>query len=287
MNSLLICNSPARRGEGKETTPSVSRSPREEGQGEGERRMGQDVKARLYVTDDFRGGASVTLSEPQAHYLKTVLRLEPGAMVALFNGRDGEWVARIAEFPKRTGTVTIVKQRRPQAAEPDLWLLFAPLKRARIDFLVEKATELGVSHLYPVVTRRTVAERVNLERLRAHAVEAAEQTERLSVPILAEPAPLDHLIARWPAGRRLLVCDESGSAPPIAAALQEFRAEAWAVLIGPEGGFAETELDALRKLAFVSPVSLGPRVLRADTAAVAALAVLQALAGDWRTPRRD
>jgi 16S rRNA (uracil1498-N3)-methyltransferase len=248
--------------------------------------MSQDARARLYVADDFRVGASLTLAEPQAHYLKNVLRLEPGAVVALFNGRDGEWAARIEGFAKRAGTLTIVKQRRSQAPEPDLWLLFAPLKRARTDFLVEKASELGVSRLFPVMTRRTVAERVNLGRLRAHTIEAAEQTERLSVPILAEPEPLDRIIARWPAGRRLLLCDESGSAPPIAAALQESRAEAWAVLVGPEGGFAETELDALRKLAFVSPVGLGPRVLRADTAALAALAVLQALAGDWRTPRR-
>jgi 16S rRNA (uracil1498-N3)-methyltransferase len=248
--------------------------------------MSEDAKARVYVPDDLRVGVSLTLAEPQAHYLKNVLRLEPGAIVALFNGRDGEWAARVEGFAKRTGRLTMVKQRRPQEPDPDLWLLFAPLKRARVDFLVEKATELGVSRLFPVMTRRTVAERVNLERLRAHAVEAAEQTERLSVPILAEPAQLDQVIARWPAGRRLLLCDESGSALPIAAALQEFRADAWAVLVGPEGGFAETELDALRKLAFVSPVGLGPRVLRADTAALAALAVLQALAGDWRTPRR-
>jgi 16S rRNA (uracil1498-N3)-methyltransferase len=248
--------------------------------------MSQDAKARLYVPDDLRVGASLTLAEPQAHYLKNVLRLEPGAIVALFNGRDGEWVARIEGFAKRTGRLTTVKQRRPQEPDPDLWLLFAPLKRARVDFLVEKATELGVSRLSPVMTRRTVAERVNVDRLRAHTIEAAEQTERLSVPMLAAPAPLEQVIADWPAGRRLLLCDESGSAPPIAAALQEFRAEAWAVLVGPEGGFAETELDALRKLSFVSPVGLGPRVLRADTAAVAALAVLQALAGDWRAPRR-
>ncbi|HEV2550519.1 MAG TPA: 16S rRNA (uracil(1498)-N(3))-methyltransferase [Stellaceae bacterium] len=248
--------------------------------------MTHPIKARLYVSDDLIAGTSLALTEPQAHYLKNVLRLEPGALVALFNGRDGEWTGRIDGFAKRPGTVTILEQGRPQKSEPDLWLLFAPLKRARIDFLVEKATELGVSHLCPVVTQRTIAERVNLERLRAHAIEAAEQTERLSVPIVAAPAPLDDVIARWPAGRRLLLCDESGSAPPIAAVLQESRAEAWAVLVGPEGGFAETELDALRKLAFVSPVSLGPRVLRADTAAVAALAVLQALAGDWHTPRR-
>ena len=248
--------------------------------------MTPPAKARLYLSGELAAGAAITLAEPQAHYLKNVLRLEAGATLALFNGRDGEWAARIDGFAKRTGTVTIMKQCRPQAPEPDLWLLFAPLKRARVDFLVEKATELGVSRLCPVVTRRTVAERVNLERLRAHAIEAAEQTERLSVPALIEPEPLHGLMARWPAGRRLLLCDESGAAPPIAAILRESQAEAWAVLVGPEGGFAETELDALRKLAFVSPVGLGPRVLRADTAAVAALAVLQAMAGDWRTPRR-
>jgi 16S rRNA (uracil1498-N3)-methyltransferase len=248
--------------------------------------MTHPIKARLYRTDGLVAGASILLTDAQAHYLKTVLRLEPGATLALFNGRDGEWVARIDGFAKRASTLTVLERRRPQEPDSDLWLLFAPLKRARIDFLVEKATELGVSHLYPVVTRRTVAERVNLERLRAHAIEAAEQTERLSVPALAAPEPLDRVMARWPAKRRLLLCDESGSAPPIAAVIEESRAEAWAVLVGPEGGFAETELDALRKLAFVSPVGLGPRVLRADTAALAALAVLQALAGDWRTPRR-
>jgi 16S rRNA (uracil1498-N3)-methyltransferase len=248
--------------------------------------MTPPFKARLYVSGELAAGVAITLQEAQAHYLKNVLRLEPGAAVALFNGRDGEWAARIDGFAKRTGTLTLLERRRPQAPDPDLWLLFAPLKRARVDFLVEKATELGVSRLCPVVTRRTIAERINLDRLRAHAIEAAEQTERLSVPVLTEPEPLDRVVAGWPAGRRLLLCDESGSAPPIAAVLQESRAEAWAVLVGPEGGFAETELDALRKLSFVSPVGLGPRVLRADTAAVAALAVLQALAGDWRASRR-
>jgi 16S rRNA (uracil1498-N3)-methyltransferase len=248
--------------------------------------MTPPLKARLYISGELAAGVAITLQEAQAHYLKNVLRLEPGAKVALFNGRDGEWAARIDGFAKRTSTLTLLEPRRPQAPDPDLWLLFAPLKRARIDFLVEKATELGAARLCPVVTRRTIAERINLDRLRAHAIEAAEQTERLSVPVLAEPEPLDRVVAGWPAGRRLLLCDESGSAPPIAAVLQESRAEAWAVLVGPEGGFAETELDALRKLSFVSPVGLGPRVLRADTAAVAALAVLQALAGDWRTPPR-
>ncbi|HZB91599.1 MAG TPA: 16S rRNA (uracil(1498)-N(3))-methyltransferase [Stellaceae bacterium] len=244
------------------------------------------VKTRLYVTTDLAGGLSIGLDPSQAHYVRTVLRLDKGAAIALFNGRDGEWLGRIDGAGKGWCSVTLYEQRRPQAAVPDLWLVFAPIKRARIDFLVEKATELGVASLHPVVTQRTVVERVNLDRLRANAIEAAEQTERLSVPDLAEPLPLFELMARWPAERRLLLCDESGAAPPIADALRQAAAGPWAVLVGPEGGFTESELDALRKLPFVSPVGLGPRVLRADTAALAALAVLQALAGDWRTPLR-
>jgi 16S rRNA (uracil1498-N3)-methyltransferase len=244
------------------------------------------ANTRLYVATDLAGGLAVGLAPSQAHYVKTVLRLEKGAVVALFNGRDGEWLARIDGTGKGWCSVTPYEQSRKQEAVPDLWLVFAPLKRARIDFLVEKATELGVAALFPVVTQRTVVERVNLERLRANAIEAAEQTGRLSVPELVELEPLPRLLARWPAPRRLLLCDESGAAPPIAETLRDAAPGPWAVLIGPEGGFVETELDALRKLPFVSPVGLGPRVLRADTAAVAALAVLQASIGDWRRPRR-
>jgi 16S rRNA (uracil1498-N3)-methyltransferase len=242
--------------------------------------------ARLHVAADLAGGLSVTLDSAQAHYLKTVLRLAPGAVVALFNGRDGEWLGRVDGFGKGTGSVTLLEQRRPQEPEPDLWLVFAPIKRARIDFLAEKATELGVSELRPVYTGRTVVGRINLARLRANAIEAAEQTERLTVPELREPENLAALLAHWPAERRLLLCDESGAAAPIAQVLQEAASGRWAVLVGPEGGFAETELDALRKLPFVCSVGLGPRVLRADTAALAALAVVQALIGDWRAPRR-
>jgi 16S rRNA (uracil1498-N3)-methyltransferase len=244
------------------------------------------AKTRLYVTTDLAGGLSIGLEPSQAHYVKTVLRLEKGAALALFNGRDGEWLGRIDGVGKGWCSVTLYEQRRPQQAVPDFWLLFAPIKRGRIDFLVEKATELGVAALYPVLTQRTMVERVNLDRLRANAIEAAEQTERLSVPELAEPEPLLRLMARWPAQRRLLLCDESGAAPPIAETLRHAAAGPWAVLVGPEGGFAETELDALRKLPFVSPVGLGPRVLRADTAALAALAMLQAFIGDWSAPLR-
>ncbi|HUH86335.1 MAG TPA: 16S rRNA (uracil(1498)-N(3))-methyltransferase [Stellaceae bacterium] len=241
---------------------------------------------RLYVTADLAAGLSLELAPPQAHYLRDVLRLAPGATLALFNGRDGEWLAHIDRFGKNAGTLVVAEQRRPQDVPGDLWLLFAPVKRARIDFLVEKATELGVTALHPVATERTVVERVNLERLAANAVEAAEQTERLSVPEILPPQPLRRLLDGWPASRRLLLCDESGTASPIAEVLARIPAGPLAVLVGPEGGFTQTELDALRKLPFVSPVGLGPRVLRADTAALAALAVLQALVGDWRAERR-
>ena len=241
---------------------------------------------RLHVATDLAGGLSIGLDPSQAHYVKSVLRLGPGDWVALFNGRDGEWLGRIDGVGKGWCSVTLTEQRRPQESAGDLWLAFAPIKRARIDFLVEKATELGVSELLPVYTERTIVERVNLDRLRANAVEAAEQTERLSVPVLHEPEPLARLVARWPAQRRLLLCDESGTAPPIAESLRGAPRGGWAVLTGPEGGFTQTELDALRKLPFVCAVSLGPRVLRADTAALAALAVFQALVGDWQTARQ-
>lgn len=241
---------------------------------------------RLYVTTDLAGGLTVDLASAQVHQLKNVLRLAPGDTVALFNGRDGEWLGRIAGIGKGRCSVALDQRRRTQAPEGDLWLVFAPIKRAHIDFLVEKATELGASELRPVYTARTNVERVNLDRLRANAIEAAEQTRRLSVPALHEPERLDQLLARWPAQRRLLLCDESGVSPPIAAALQGAAAGAWAVLVGPEGGFTQTELDGLKKLPFVCPVGLGPRVLRADTAALAALAAFQALVGDWGAARQ-
>lgn len=235
---------------------------------------------RLFVTADLAQGAVVEISQEQAHYLKNVMRLGEDDRIALFNGRDGEFGARLEKFTRRTARVIVEQQSRPQMTEPDLWLVFAPLKRARIDYLIEKATELGASALLPVITRRTNVERLNLDRLKAHAIEAAEQSERLTVPTIYEPQALDALVAAWDGSRRIMLCDESGTAPPALAALAGQSAQAWAVLIGPEGGFAETELDALRKLPFVLPVSLGPRILRADTAALAGLAVLQAFRGE-------
>ena len=243
---------------------------------------------RLFIDQDLRAGGTVQVDADRAHYLRNVLRLAAGTAVDLFNGRDGEWRARIADLGKRSATLTVVEQRRAQAPGPDLWLVFAPIKRTRIDGVVEKATELGVSALQPVVTQHTAVERVNVERLRAIAIEAAEQCERLSVPDVAAPVSLEKLLAQWPPQRRLLLCAEAGAAQPIAEALQAHAQDIaatsapWAVMIGPEGGFARSELDALGKLPFVMPVGLGPRVLRADTAALAALACWQAILGDGR-----
>ena len=241
-------------------------------------------RARLFVVEPLAAGASIGLKPAQAHYLRHVLRLKAGDGIALFNGSDGEWSAAIAGFGKGWVSVDVIDLLRPQAAEPDLWLLFAPIKHGRIDYLAQKATELGVSVLQPVITARTNVTRVNVERLKANAVEAAQQTGRISVPEVRPPADLETVFENWPADRRLMFCDESGSGPPVAEALSAEGASArvpWAVLIGPEGGFAASELDALDKLAFVMPVSLGPRLLRADTAAVAALACWQAALGDW------
>jgi 16S rRNA (uracil1498-N3)-methyltransferase len=216
------------------------------------------------------------------------MRLGAGDAVLLFNGRDGEWEARVAETGRRRASLTVERRVRPQAPEPDPWLAFAPIKRGRLDLLVEKAVELGAARLIPVLTGQTAAARVNVPRLKAIAAEAAEQCGRLSVPEIAEPAALESLVAGWPGERRLLVLDESGGGRPIAEALAGAAAAppAPGFLVGPEGGFRASELDLLRRLPFVVPVSLGPRVLRAETAAVAALACWQALAGDWRADGR-
>jgi 16S rRNA (uracil1498-N3)-methyltransferase len=242
---------------------------------------------RLYLTARLAHGGSVEAEAGQAHYLRSVLRLGAGAAVAAFNETDGEWLCRIAEIGKGGARLTVERQLRPAEPErePDLWLVFAPIKRARLDWLVEKATELGVSALLPIWTARTQVGRLNLERLRAHAIEAAEQSERLSVPELWVPEPLERVLAAWPSGRRLLMCDESGVGEPISEGAAKLPPAPAALLIGPEGGFDQTELDAVGKLSFVTRVGLGPRVLRAETAALAALAVFQAIAGDWRRIR--
>jgi 16S rRNA (uracil1498-N3)-methyltransferase len=238
---------------------------------------------RLFVAADLAAGAAVPLSTAQAHYLADVLRLKGGAEVAVFNGRDGEWSARVAAGGRRDRSLVAGALLRPQASEPDLWLCFAPIKHARIDTVAEKAGELGAAVLQPVLTQRTNVTRVNRARLAANALEAAEQCERLTVPEVREPVSLPRLLGDWPADRKLLFCDESGAGLAIADVLAaEPRGGAWAILVGPEGGFAAEEQALLRALPAARAVSLGPRVLRADTAAIAALALWQALLGDWR-----
>ncbi|HEY0282014.1 MAG TPA: 16S rRNA (uracil(1498)-N(3))-methyltransferase [Rhizomicrobium sp.] len=245
-------------------------------------------KVRLYVEPALGQGVRVVPDEGQAHYLLHVMRAKVGDRVSLFNGRDGEWLARIAEASKRGCELECERLTAKQAGVPDLWLVFAPIKKTPADYLTQKATELGVRALQPVITRRTIVTRVNLERMRANAVEATEQSGRLDVPDIREPLAFDKLLAAWPRERRILFCDEAGAtatawgAPPIAEALRAAPECPWAVFTGPEGGFDPMERAALRALPFVAPVSLGLRILRADTAALAALSVWQAIKGDWR-----
>ncbi|MGA8400315.1 MAG: 16S rRNA (uracil(1498)-N(3))-methyltransferase [Stellaceae bacterium] len=248
--------------------------------------MTEKIATRLYLPAALAEGGTVALVAAQVHRLRHVLRLGLGAAVAGFNANDGEFLCRVTELGRSGGGLAVERRLRAPEAETDLWLLFAPIKRLRLDWLIEKGTEFGVAAFVPVMTVRTQPERINPERLFAHGVAAAEQSERLSAPELRPAAPLSAVLAAWPAERRLILCDETGGAAPIAAALADFPAgKPAALLIGPEGGFAETELDALRKLPFVTAVGLGPRVLRTETAALAALGAFQAIAGVWRGAR--
>lgn len=237
---------------------------------------------RLYVEEPLGEGAAVVLGDSQMHYLLHVMRARIGDRLRLFNGLDGEWRARIAEIAKRALRLECETQTAPQREVPDLWLVFAPIKKTPADYLTQKATELGVRVLQPVTTRRTIVGRINTGRMRANAIEAAEQSGRVSVPDVRDLVELERLLGNWPRERRILFCDEAGEAPPIAEALRKSPAGPWAVLTGPEGGFDPSERAQLRELASVVPASLGKRILRADTAALAALAVWQAIKGDWR-----
>ena len=232
---------------------------------------------RLYVEDTLAPGAMVTLEGPPAHYLANVLRLQPGSRVKLFDDRTGEWLGELHETGRKRVSVSLLEQLRPREPVPDLWLLFAPIKRGRIDWLVEKATELGVARLVPVTTERTVVDRLNLERLRAHSIEAAEQCDRTALPHIEAPVALDKLLAEWPQQRSLYFADETGGRP-LAEAAETGSA---AILIGPEGGFTQAERARIGAVAQARAVSLGPRILRADTAAAAAISLWMAAAGDW------
>jgi 16S rRNA (uracil1498-N3)-methyltransferase len=249
---------------------------------------------RLYVAPDLREGLEFPVEADQAHYLTRVLRLTAGAPVRVFNGRDGEYDASLSAFTKSTAQLRLGAQVRSQQTTPDLWLMFAPLKKARTDFVVEKATELGASEIRPILTERTDADTVRTDRLQRIATEAAEQTERLDVPSVRDATKLDKALTNWDESRILIYADETGDeggkpwggsagrATPIADMLKSPSAARAAILIGPEGGFSPAERKHLRSLSYVRPVGLGPRILRAETAAVAALALYQALAGDWR-----
>ena len=234
-------------------------------------------RLRLFVPDDLAPDAAISLSSDQCHYLMHVMRAHNGEAVWVFNGRDGQWLAHVTTLGKKAVIVTVHSLSRPQQAEPDLWLLAAPIKRDRIDLVAEKATELGVSALWPVLTQHTSAGRINTDRLEAHLREAAEQCERLTLPQLFAPAPLSQALTDWDPARPLIYLDESGGQPLLSCLADIPPTVPLAVLIGPEGGFSTHERAWLRSLPMVRPVSLGPRILRAETAAFAALAVIQAV----------
>jgi 16S rRNA (uracil1498-N3)-methyltransferase len=236
---------------------------------------------RLFVETALAQGLQLRVEGPQAHYLIAVMRMRPGDPVKLFDGESGEWLGIAASVNKRDLMLDVTQLLREREAVPDLWLCAAPLKKGRIDWVAEKACELGVARLVPVLTRRAVVDRLNLDRLRAHMVEAAEQCGRTAVPELAETVKLPALLRDWPAGRTLFFADETGGAP----ALEAMRARTGpaAILIGPEGGFDAEEREAIRAAPGAVGMSLGPRILRADTAAAAAVSLWMAAAGDWQT----
>lgn len=239
------------------------------------------AKIRLFVPDDLAAGAVVVLDQGQTHYLANVMRQKARDQILLFNGRDGEWLAQVTRIGKKAVDLKVISLSRQQTATPDLELLFAPVKKLRLDFLVQKATELGVTALRPVITARTNA-KVKQDRMEANVIEAAEQSGRLDIPEVCSPVSLTALLEDWPEGRMLIFCDEARDAPELSKALQTSAHKGpWSLLIGPEGGFSDEERQALKAFDAALAVSLGPRIMRSDTAALAALAVFQATRGDW------
>lgn len=247
--------------------------------------MSKKIQHRLYIETPLPGDGVLELGRDQSHYLANVMRANVGTLVALFNGRDGEWASEVTEVSKKNVVLRVTSRLQDQRGEPDLWLAFAPIKKARLDFMAQKATELGVSHMVPVMTRRTIVDRVKTDRLHANAVEAAEQCERLTVPTIGEPLKLEKLLADWPKGRHIMFCDEDLSGQPAIDALRAAASKAapgpWGIIIGPEGGFDDTERKMIRAQEGCVVVTLGPRILRADTAAMAAISLWQSALGDW------
>jgi 16S rRNA (uracil1498-N3)-methyltransferase len=237
--------------------------------------------ARLFVDQPLQAGQAVPLPEAQSRYLLRVMRLTDGAEVRLFNGTDGEWRSALSA-DRKTAVLTPLVRIRDQVSAPQLSLLFAPIKKARTDFIVEKATELGVSDLQPVLTAYTQTQRVRTDRMRLLSIEAAEQTERMDLPEVFEAAPLPKVLAAWEPAKPLIYCDEGGEATPISEQANRLVGKPAGILIGPEGGFSPKEQEMLRALEFVIPITLGPRILRAETAVVSALTLWQSLVGDWQ-----
>lgn len=236
---------------------------------------------RIFVTEDLAAGGDIELPEGQSKYLTRVMRLAEGDSIRVFNGRHGEWRAVLHQTSSKRVSISPSDQTRDQVAGPELTLMFAPLKKARTDFVVEKACELGVRTIQTVMTEYTQASRVRADRLQSVVIEAAEQTERMDIPTVEDDLPLLTALDRWDGNAPVFYCDESGDALPMIDAVKEQGASSAAILIGPEGGFAPNERERLRSLPFVVPVTLGPRILRAETAAVAALTLWQSVLGDW------
>lgn len=237
---------------------------------------------RLYITPDLASGLQLTLNKDQSLYLAAVLRKKVGDEVVVFNGRDGAWRASLASDSKKSVMLDLLEQIAPQTPVSDLWYGFAPLKSERLDYVIQKAVEMGAGTIQPVLTRYTQISRLKHDKLVANAIEAAEQCEVLSVPNVADEITLERLLADWPTDRKLILADETAASSSPIETLTALRGEKIGILIGPEGGFSDEEREKMRALPFVVPISLGPRILRADTAAVAALAIIQATIGDWR-----
>ena len=236
-------------------------------------------KIRLFVDHTLGEAQSVPLNKDQAHYIFSVMRKSIGETILIFDGNNGEWEASIEEISKKSGVLFCIKQTKPQIMPPDLWLFFSPLKKVRTDFIVEKATELGVAKIIPVQTEHTNADRIKLSRLSAHAIEAAEQCGGTYIPKIEELQKIKEVLENFPPNRRLLFCDEKLQASEVN--LENLKKGKWAILVGPEGGFSEVERNYLKGLKFTFSISLGPRILRADTAAVTAISLWQNYLGDW------
>lgn len=246
--------------------------------------MSERPSIRLYVEHDLKKDAFISCDRGQANYLLNVLRLQEGREIALFNGRDGEWRARVQREGRKAATLELIDQVRSQFAGPDLHYCFAPLKKGRLDYMVQKAVELGVSRLTPVFTDYCQVERVNLERMQANAIEAAEQCGLISLPVIDNPVKLVDLINEWDKSRELVFCNEKRDLSSPITDLEPVQGKKVSVLIGPEGGFSPDEALLLASQEFVTSLSLGPRIMRADTAAVAALTLVNAVLGDWAVP---